>query len=123
MELELNTSEQIPVSPLTSDVLHGDGTGGGEFPRHPESFVAKLLVNQRPFEEEREEDLAHIEPFKKPLRCIHNPQTVSNSPPSLAVFSSKCTEYKEKIATATRRILQTDNNNCYPRIDSIDQTD
>lgn len=32
---------------LTSDVLHGDGAGGGELPRHPEGFVPELLVHQR----------------------------------------------------------------------------
>lgn len=35
--------------PLTSDVLHGDGDGGGEFPRHPEGFVTQLLVHQCTF--------------------------------------------------------------------------
>lgn len=32
---------------LTSDVLHGDGAGSGELPRHPEGFVPELLVHQR----------------------------------------------------------------------------
>lgn len=36
---------------LTSDVLHGDGAGGGEFSGHPEGFVAQLLVHQCAFEE------------------------------------------------------------------------
>ncbi len=31
---------------LTSDVLHGDGAGSGELPRHPEGFVTQLLVHQ-----------------------------------------------------------------------------
>lgn len=36
---------------LTSDVLHGDGAGSGKFSRHPEGFVAQLLVHQRAFKE------------------------------------------------------------------------
>ena len=32
---------------LTSDVLHGDGAGSGELPRHPEGFVPELLIHQR----------------------------------------------------------------------------
>lgn len=40
----------LPPS-LTSDVLHGDGAGSRQFPRHPEGFVTQLLINQRTFEQ------------------------------------------------------------------------
>lgn len=43
--------------PLTSDVLHGDGAGSCEFPRHPKGFVAQLLVHQCTLEK-KSQDLA-----------------------------------------------------------------
>ena len=57
--------------PLTSDVLHGDGDGGGEFPRHPEGFVTQLLVHQRTFKKKKkakkQKGLAFGKTWKKPL--------------------------------------------------------
>lgn len=42
--------------PLTSNVLHGDGAGSSEFPRHSKGFVTQLLVHQRTYEE-KERDI------------------------------------------------------------------
>lgn len=36
---------------LTSDVLHGDGAGGGQFAGHPEGFVTQLFINAGTFEQ------------------------------------------------------------------------
>lgn len=50
---------------LTSDVLHGDGAGSSEFPRHPEGFVTQLLIHQCTLEGKKthkeKEDLAFKE--------------------------------------------------------------
>lgn len=54
---------KMPLS-LTSDVLHGDGAGSCEFPRHPKGFVAQLLVHQCTLEKKIQEDLASKNPSR-----------------------------------------------------------
>lgn len=57
---------------LTSDVLHGDGAGGGEFPRHSEGFVTQLLVHQCTYgEQTHKEKIQHSDRFQSaPLRRV-----------------------------------------------------
>lgn len=97
---------KMPQS-LTSNVLHGDGAGSGQFPRHPEGFVTQLLVHQCTLGEEMHKDrkIQHPNKTKNIKKPVWAHDYLTDSPPSLAVFSSKWTEYKEKMATATRRIL------------------
>lgn len=87
---------------LTADVLHGDGAGSGEFPWHPKGFVTQLLIHQCTCEETIHKESAILP--KASMRFGFD-DFLTDSPPSLAVFSSKWTEYKEKMATAMRRIL------------------
>lgn len=93
---------------LTSDVLHGDGAGSGEFSGHPEGFVAQLLVHQCAFKERICKNLVFYQASLRLLLGDCMNAFRPGSPPSFAVFSSKWTEYKEKMATAARRILQRD---------------
>lgn len=91
---------------LTSNVLHGDGAGSSKLSWHPEGFVTELLVHQSTFWRGNRLRLKikHSKRLQEASEKFWY-TAPSDSPPSLAVFSSKWTEYREKMATATRRIL------------------
>lgn len=52
--MKIQTKKKQTLRCLTSDVLHGDGAGGGQFSRNPEGFVAQLLINERTFRKRRD---------------------------------------------------------------------